>query len=365
MYHDHGGDIYHLLNAKGLAFSGSGETGLLDFSANISPLGLPPGVVKALIEGARNFDRYPDSRCAELRAALAEHHGLEPDRILCGNGAADLIYRIVYRIKPKRALVLAPSFSEYEKALGEMGCTVERYRLIYPHFQVEEDILGMIRPGVDLVFFCNPNNPTGILTEPGLVRRIAQQCGAAGVLLAVDECFNELVDDPAAHTLTGDLSRSPHLIILRAFTKLYAMAGLRLGYILCGSPEIARGIAETGPPWSVSTAAQQAGLAALQETAYVEELRRMVRREREIMKAALMDLGFEVLGGAANYLFFRFSGSKARAPFTLFQSLLDRGILLRSCGNYPGLDDSYYRIAIKKPAENRALIDILKDMQRS
>jgi threonine-phosphate decarboxylase len=258
---------------------------------------------------------------------------------------------------------MAPSFSEYEKALREAGCAVEQYELTYPRFQVDEKILAMIRPGTDLFFFCNPNNPTGVLTDPGLVKRISQSCAAAGVLLAADECFNELLDEPAAHTLTGDVPRAPHLVILKAFTKLYAMAGLRLGYALCGSPEIARGVAETGPPWSVSAAAQRAGIAALQEGAYVEELRRLVKAERTLMKAALADLGLEVLGGEANYLFFRIPGPEVFGG-GFFRALVDRGFLLRNCGNYPGLDDTYYRIAIKKPAENRALIDVLRDLQR-
>ncbi|MDR0589179.1 MAG: aminotransferase class I/II-fold pyridoxal phosphate-dependent enzyme [Spirochaetaceae bacterium] len=364
MYHEHGGDLYFPRQTPGPGFPGAGRTGLRDFSANISPLGLPRGVLKALAGGIRDFDRYPDPRCGELREALAEHHGLGADRIVCGNGAADLIYRMVHWIKPKRALVLAPSFSEYEKALKETGCTVERYELAYPRFQVDEKILALIRPGLDLMFFCNPNNPTGILAGPALVQRISQKCAAAGVLLAADECFNELLDDPGAHTLRGDLPRTPRLVILKAFTKLYAMAGLRLGYILCGSAEIARDIAGTGPPWSVSAAAQRAGIAALRETAYVENLRRMVKTERNRMKALLADLGLEVLGGEANYLFFRFPGAAALEGGGFFQSLLDRGILIRNCGNYPGLDDSYYRIAIKKPAENRALIRALRDIQR-
>jgi threonine-phosphate decarboxylase len=356
MYPDHGGDTYLPRHTQ--------AEGLLDFSANISPLGLPPGVQKALTEGVRDFDRYPDPRCGALREALAKHHGLGADRIVCGNGAADLIYRIVYRIKPQKALVMAPSFSEYEKALHEAGCTAARYELTYPRFQADENLLPMIRPGTDLVFFCNPNNPTGILAPPELVQRLSQRCGEAGALLVADECFNELLDDPKAHTLTGALSRSPHLIILRAFTKLYAMAGLRLGYALCGSPEIARGIAETGPPWSVSAPAQRAGIAALQETAYVEDLRRLIKAERNTLKAALANLGFEVLGGEANYLFFRVPGPEAFDGGVFFRTLLDRGILLRSCANYPGLDDSYYRIAVKTPAENQRLLAILRDIQR-
>jgi threonine-phosphate decarboxylase len=362
MYHDHGGDIYIPGFKKRAGFPGAGEAPL-DFSANISPLGLPPGVLTALTREAPSFDRYPDPRCGELREALAKHHGLGADRIVCGNGAADLIYRIVRRLKPKRALILSPSFSEYAKALEEADCTVVRYELRYPSFQVGEDILPLI-PGMDLMFLCNPNNPTGLLIDPGLVQGICQACVAAGVVLAADECFNEFLDTPGAHTLIGSLADSPGLIILKAFTKLYAMAGLRLGYILCGSPETARDIAGTGPPWSVSAVAQRAGIAALQEKAYVGELRRMIKAERETMKAALTGLGFEVLGGEANYLFFRISGFRGFDGDVFFQSLLNRGILLRSCANYPGLDGSYYRAAVRTPAENRVFLEVLQNIQK-
>jgi threonine-phosphate decarboxylase len=364
MYHDHGGDIFIPGLKKRSGFPGAGEDEFLDFSANISPLGLPPGVLKALTGEARHFDRYPDPRCGELREALAEHHGLEAGRIVCGNGAADLIYRIVRGIKPKRALIISPSFSEYERALKEADCTVVRYELRYPRFQVGEDILPMIPRGIDLMFLCNPNNPTGLLIKPDLVKGISQSCADAGVVLAADECFNEFLDEPGAHTLKGELSGRPRLIILKAFTKVYAMAGLRLGYILCGSSEIAGDIAGTGPPWSVSAPAQRAGMAALQERAYVEELRRMIKAERETMKAALTDLGFEVLGGEANYLFFRIAVSQGFDQGVFFRALLDRGILLRNCGNYPGLDDSYYRAAVRTPAENQVFFEVLRNLQK-
>jgi threonine-phosphate decarboxylase len=225
-------------------------------------------------------------------------------------------------------------------------------------------------------------------------------CAESNTLLVIDECFNEFLDDPAAHSAVGLLTDTGEgsvpsvgsgvnppgaapLIILKAFTKLYAMAGFRLGYALCGGPEAAEGIAGTGQAWSVSAIAQTAGLAAFNETAYVEELRRLIQAEREPLKAGLSALGFEVLGGAANYLFFKVPRTSAPhtrglapggnldlqsrrvVPPSLFQSLLDKGILIRSCANYPGLDNSFYRIAIRKPDENKALLDALGAIQKS
>ena len=353
--HRHGGDIYGLPG-------GRAGRNILDFSANISPLGLPRGVLEAIRSEAYHFDVYPDPLCRELRGALEKHHHTSKDRILCGNGAADVIYRIVQWRKPKKALVLSPTFSEYEKALGEAGTAVERYALGYPTFRADERILPLIAARPDIVFLCNPNNPTGLVLPRELIKKIIQACGENKALLVIDECFNEFLDDPEAHSAIGLLACSQGLIILKAFTKLYAMAGFRLGYALCGSPEDAEGITATGQTWSVSAIAQTAGLAALKETAYVEELRQLVRTERAVMKTGLAALGLEVLGGEANYLFFKVPPASGFDPASLFQSLLDKGILIRSCANYPGLDNSFYRIAIRKPGENRTLLDTLRAM---
>jgi threonine-phosphate decarboxylase len=347
--YSHGGDIYTY-----------GGRELLDFSSNISPLGLPPGVLRGIIDAAAGFGIYPDPQCRELRAALEKHHRIGADRIVCGNGAADLIYRIVGFLKPKRALITAPTFSEYEKALEEGGAAVDRFFLSYPDFMISEEILPRINADTGLLFLCNPNNPTGRLIPRELRDRLIRRCTGTGTILVIDECFNDFLDDPQAHSSVRFLEGTAGLIILRAFTKLYAMAGLRLGYALFGSPALARSIAGTGQPWSVSSAAQTAGLRALEETAYVEEVRALVRKERPLMKAALSALGFEVLGGEANYLFFRLpGGTGAPTGPGLFQALRDRGILIRSCANYPGLDDSYYRIAIRRPEENQRLLAAL------
>jgi threonine-phosphate decarboxylase len=352
----HGGEIYTHLLAKGVK--------LIDFSANINPLGLPQGVIQAIQGEAENFAKYPDPLCRALRAALAEHSGVEANRIVCGNGAADLIYRIVQYFKPRRALITAPSFSEYEKALTETGCSITTHTIGYPQFQIDETILSRISDDTDMLFLCNPNNPTGITIKRKLLEQIITRCGETKTILVIDECFNEFLDEPGAHTVKGFLNEAPYLIILRAFTKTYAMAGLRLGYLFCGSAETAGGIAGTGQCWAVSSAAQCAGIAALKERVYVEEARRLIQQERPLMKTALTGLGLEVLGGEANYLFCKIPEEGSFDKTTFFQTLLDRGFLIRNCGNYRGLDDSYFRIAVKKPEENKLFVDTLQEIRR-
>ena len=204
----------------------------LDFSANVSPLGLPEGVARAITAALPTADRYPDPLCRELRAKLALHEGVPAEQILCGNGAADLIFRLVWAKKPSRALVTAPTFAEYATALESVGCTVERFFLREQEdFAVTDAFCAAIRPGVDMVFLCQPNNPTGQLTALPLVEQVLRRCAACGTLLVVDECFLDFLPDHALHTAKGLLGEGD-LVILKAFTKLYGMAGVRLGYAL-------------------------------------------------------------------------------------------------------------------------------------
>ena len=201
----------------------------LDFSANVSPLGLPEGVARAITAALPTADRYPDPLCRELRAKLALHEGVPAEQILCGNGAADLIFRLVWAKKPRRALVTAPTFAEYATALESVGCTVERFFLREQEdFAVTDAFCAAIRPGVDMVFLCQPNNPTGQLTALPLVEQILHRCAACGTLLVVDECFLDFLPDHALHTAKGLLGEG-NLVILKAFTKLY-------GTVFLGAP---------------------------------------------------------------------------------------------------------------------------------
>ena len=307
----------------------------LDFSANVSPLGLPEGVARAITAALPTADRYPDP--------------------LCGNGAADLIFRLVWARKPRRALVTAPTFAEYVTALESVGCTVERFFLREQEdFAVTDAFGAAIRPGVDMVFLCQPNNPTGQLTALPLVEQVLRRCAACGTLLVVDECFLDFLPDHALHTAKGLLGEG-NLVILKAFTKLYGMAGVRLGYALSADTALLEQMQACGQPWGVSSLAQAAGLAALEETAYVEKVRALIAEQRPRLTAGLRALGLRVLDGRANYLLFQ-------APETLGEALRQRGAVLRSCANYPGLGPDWYRIAVRTGPENEQLLKLLAEV---
>ena len=277
----------------------------LDFSANVSPLGLPQGVANAIAAALPHADRYPDPLCRALRAKLAPHEGIPAESILCGNGAADLIFRLAWAAKPRTALVTAPTFAEYAAALEGAGCVVRRHFLqAEVDFAVTDSILSSITPEVDMVFLCQPNNPTGQLTPLPLVERILRRCEACGALLVVDECFLDFLPDCNALTAKALLD-SKNLLILKAFTKLYGMAGVRLGYCLCANTALLEAMQAAGQPWAVSSLAQAAGLAALDETAYVAQVRELIAQQRPRLTAGLRALGLRVLDGRANYLLFQ------------------------------------------------------------
>ena len=243
MEYQHGGDIYS-------------QDIQMDYSANINPLGMPEAVRQALRDC---LDRevcslYPDSRCKKLRQALGRHHGVEDKWIICGNGAADLIFGLASALRPVRGLVTAPAFSEYEQALRSVGCRTDYYYL-REDAGFALDAAGMCSrvqeaaergEPYDVVFLCNPNNPTGLPVKKEEVEQLAGTCERLGVYLAVDECFCDFLDDSKAYSVIPVLARFKHLFVLKAFTKLYAMAGLRLGYGLCSDSGFRRS-ASPGP----------------------------------------------------------------------------------------------------------------------
>lgn len=328
----------------------------LDFSANVSPLGLPAGVAAAITNALPTADRYPDPLCRELRAALAGAEGVPADWILCGNGAADLIFRLALAVRPRRALLPAPTFAEYEAALQTVGCAVQRVFLREENkFAVTEEFIDAVTPETDIAFLCQPNNPTGQVTPPALVERLVRRCAECGAVLVVDECFLDFLPDRDAWTAKQLLRDAPQLVILKAFTKLYAMAGVRLGYALCGDAALLEKMRGAGQPWAVSSLAQAAGLAALQETAYAGAVRALIAEQRPRMAAGLRALGLRVMDGQANYLLFR-------ATPDFGEKLRRRGAVVRSCANYPGLDAAWYRTAVRTAEENTRLLQIMGEI---
>ena len=242
----HGGNIYKKAKEMGIQ-----EEDILDFSANISPLGLPEHIRRAMIEAIDGTINYPDPDCSRLKEAISKQDNVPESHITCGNGGADLLYRLAFGLHPKKVLLPAPAFVEYEEALSAAGAQMEYY-FMRDDFVIKEDILEQITEETDFVVICNPNNPTGILTEKELILRVLERAKETNTFVMADECFLEICQNESEYTVKPFIEKYENLIILKSFTKLYAIPGVRLGYILAGSEDVIAKVNRTGQAWSVS-----------------------------------------------------------------------------------------------------------------
>ena len=336
----HGGDIY--TNAV-----------RLDFSANINPAGMPDAVKQALHDAVEHCERYPDPYCTELRRKIAEHERLPESCILCGNGAAEMIYAYAFALpKDKPALIVSPTFCEYEQALSAAGIAAEHYIMKESDgFRLTEDFLHTDFSKYTAVFLCSPNNPTGITVESSILHNIAK----SGVRLFCDFCFLDLTETPEKYGISALLETCPNITILRAFTKSYAMAGVRLGYVLCRDAEFLAEMSEKTQCWNVSALAQAAGIAALGCTDWLTVSVKHISAERRYLTEELTHLGIRVYPGEANYLLLY-------SDTGLYGKLMARGIMVRDCSNYIGLSAGFIRIAVRTREENDRLLTELKEV---
>ena len=343
-----------MIPEHGGVISGTGAANVLDFSANLNPLGMPDNVREALARSVGDWERYPDPGCTELTERLSERLGVPPENIVCGSGAADLIYRIIGAVHPKHGLVADPCFSEYRKAFQENGIPVTGLMLYEETgFGFHENILNQvsnIRKGYMLVF-ASPNNPTGRVIPRELLERFCTECEQLGVYFLCDECFLDLTEN----TASVREFLNPNVIMLSAFTKTYAMAGLRLGYAVFGDKRLAETVRRRGQYWSVSAPAQTAGIAALDSGDYRERSRRLITEQRGFLTERLSELGIKVFQSYANFLLLK-------SDIPLYEGLFERGIVIRRCANFGGLDKRFYRIAVRTESENEKLIKAVEEL---
>ncbi|MCX7680433.1 MAG: histidinol-phosphate aminotransferase family protein [Anaerolineae bacterium] len=344
----HGGLDYARLRAEGIA-----PEEVLDFSVNSNPFGPHPAVQEALARV--DVSRYPDPEAGLLRERLAALCGLPPAQVLVTNGTAQAIWLVAlaYLEPGDAALVVGPTFGEYRVASQLMAAAVHALsaseeRGFHPDVGAIADQVSTLRPR--LVWLCNPNNPTGVYLDREAVLCILRACEAAGSLLVLDEAY---VNFAASPWDSISLLRSGHLLLLRSMTKDFALAGLRLGYVL-GAPDAIRALRRAQPPWSVNAAAQVAGLAALDHLEEYRETWRRLRGVIEDLRVGVAGRGFSALPTTVNFLLVQTGdGDRTR------EALARRRILVRSCRSF-GLP-AHIRVGTRRPEENQRLLEALAE----
>lgn len=349
----HGGNVYAVARADGRSLAR-----LVDFSASINPLGPSPAVLRLLAKAGRRLIHYPDPDCVELRDALAERHGLEPSRVLVGNGSSELIFLLPSALGIARALIVGPTFSEYARAVEAAGgqvIPVQAMRSGGYRPPVDQVRAALRRLPVDALFLCNPNSPTGQGLDLGSVSDLVRAAARRGAWSILDETFIEYCHERTALSL---LPREPRLLILRSFTKFYGLPGLRLGYVMGWEAAIQR-LKRKQPPWSVNALAQAAGLAALRDVDHARNSLAFMERERPRLARRLGAIpGVTVYPSVANFLLVELPAGHSAVPVSA--ALRREGLLVRDCSSVAGLTKRTLRIAVKTPSQNRRLADRLR-----
>ena len=275
---------------------------------------------------------------------------------MIGNGAADLLFSLVLAEKPQKAMIVIPAFSEYEQALKTVGCEILYHEVKKENnFRLGTDLTEKITSELDFLFLCSPSNPAGQAVEKEFLIKIAEKCEKERVRLVLDECFVQFLTSGEEASMQLETGRFRYLFVLQAFTKIYAVPGIRLGYGISSDKALLERMETVRQPWSVSTPAQAAGLSALKEDHREEQTRQLVKSERERMEKELENLRIEYIPSEANFLLFN-------SVINWFEELKKRGILIRDCANYRGLGNGWYRLAVRMPEENDRLLECMKQV---
>lgn len=352
---EHGGNIEKALEQYSLA-----EGAVVDFSANINPLGMPYPVKKAVAKAMDCLGRYPECEYSGLRKDLASFYGVEPQNLLADNGSVSLIHLIPRALGLKKSVIPIPAFSEYEKAACLSGGEVKSIRA-KKDLSLDINLLLKQLKGRDSLYLANPNNPTSLSVDKKDILRILKEAKDKDVILILDEVFMEFSDSPRENTLISQAVKSRNLIILRSMTKLFALAGLRLGAAIAHPKVIAR-LKKYQPPWPVNSLAVSAAREFLKDKKYIRDSYKLIQEEKTFLYSELSAFrALQVWRPSANFVFCRIRGKRITAA-GLRNRLAVKGILIRDCANFRGLDTSFFRVALRTRKENLKLLSGLKEV---
>lgn len=346
----HGGNIYGYKNDS-----------LIDFSSNINPLGVPKSFELKLVQNISDFTRYPDIQYIELRTAIAKYLKIDNvDSIIVGNGAVEIIYRTISVLDMEKVVIAIPTFSEYKRAAEIEKIPVEEVNAYLENGRLDLNALHRSISENSLMVICNPNNPTGTLTNLDSLMDLALKLKAKNSYLLVDEAFIEFTEGYPRNSMIYQIDKLPNVIVVRAVTKFFGIPGIRLGYTVINDGNLAKRISNKMEPWNINTAAVIAGLSVLDDRAYIIESNQWIATERRYLHDELKEIpGLNVLPTQANFILLKSDKLSAKE---IKKWLLERDVLIRTPEGFTGLTPYHFRIAIKDRKANTKLAGLLKEL---
>ena len=336
---------------------------IINFGANVNPLGLSSSVKAALASHLDILSSYPDREYTSLREVLSAYCRIPSDYILPGNGSSELISLLIDALSPKHTLILGPTYSEYSRELSFSGSTQEYYHLKEEQdFRLDADDLCTVlaKGNYDLLIICNPNNPTSSAILHDDMEKLLCFCADHGVFVMIDETYVEFAPDIEAVTAVPFTQRFTNLCVLRGVSKFFAAPGMRLGYAVTGNPDFLRKMKEKQIPWSLNSAGAYAGELLFQDQDYIDRTRQLILTERGRMYDALSQLAsFKVFQPYANFLLLKIL-KEEKTAFDVFETCIKNGLMIRDCSSFQCLDGEFVRFCIMMPEDNSRLLKVLE-----
>lgn len=336
---------------------------IINFGANVNPLGLSASVKAALASHLDILSSYPDREYTSLREVLSAYCRIPSDYILPGNGSSELISLLIDALSPKHTLILGPTYSEYSRELSFSGSTQEYYHLKEEQdFRLDADDLCTVlaKGNYDLLIICNPNNPTSSAILHDDMEKLLCFCADHGVFVMIDETYVEFAPDIEDVTAVPFTQRFTNLCVLRGVSKFFAAPGMRLGYAVTGNPDFLRKMKEKQIPWSLNSAGAYAGELLFQDQDYIDRTRQLILTERGRMYDALSQLAsFKVFQPYANFLLLKIL-KEEKTAFDVFETCIKNGLMIRDCSSFQCLDGEFVRFCIMMPEDNSRLLKVLE-----
>lgn len=365
----HGGNIYKIFREKNI-------DKILDYSSNINPYGLPENLKKEIFEKLFVLERYPDPDYIELREKIAEKNNLNIENIIVGNGATEIIFLFMKILSPKKVLIVSPTFGEYERAIKASTLANDSLEINYFELKEAENFVLNIKNletelenNYDLLILCNPNNPTGQFLKLKKLEEILKICEQKNTKLFVDEAFVEFVEDWENESIINSKENKENLFVIRAFTKFFAIPGLRLGYGICFNKNLLKKMLEKKEPWSVNNIADLAGQTVLDDENYIQKTKEWIKDQKKYMYENLNKIeGLRAYKTEVNFILLKIEDNlleKGLDVKNLREKMLEKGILIRDASNFIYLDKHYFRLAIKDKPNNKKVIETLTSILKN
>ena len=365
----HGGNIYKIFREKNI-------DKILDYSSNINPYGLPENLKKEIFEKVFVLERYPDPDYIELREKIAEKNNLNIENIIVGNGATEIIFLFMKILSPKKVLIVSPTFGEYERAIKASTLANDSLEINYFELKEAENFVLNVKNletelenNYDLLILCNPNNPTGQFLKLKKLEEILKICEQKNTKLFVDEAFVEFVEDWENESIINSKENKENLFVIRAFTKFFAIPGLRLGYGICFNNNLLKKMLEKKEPWSVNNIADLAGQTVLDDENYIQKTKEWIKDQKKYMYENLNKIeGLRAYKTEVNFILLKIEDNLLKKGLdvkNLRKKMLEKGILIRDASNFIYLNKHYFRLAIKDKLNNEKVIETLTSILKN